>query len=281
MCRKLALAATALCLIGSSALAARPAAPPPALPNAAAPAPPQPAQQAPPAPAPVKLTAAERAEASRMDPLARAAFWGHAVEVDARDLDAEVKLAKALRELTRYDDALAATDRVLVIDPNNLEALLESARTRIAQGQGFFAIDPAQRAAAAAPKDWRPASLLAVALEQSQRDDEALAAHQKALALSPNNPSTLSNLAMFYAAHGQTADAEQLLRRAVDMPGATPLVRQNLALILGLEGHVDEAERLARKDLPPGMVANNIAYLRPAAVAPSSERSWASVRGTP
>ena len=280
MCRNLAFAATALCLIGASAQAARPASPPPTLPGAAAPAPPQPAQQPPPAPPPVKMTATERAEAARMDPLARAALWSHAVEIDARDLDAGVKLAKALRELGRYDDALAATDSVLVIDPNNLEGLLESARTRIAQGQGFFAIDPAQRAQAAAPKDWRPVSLLAIALEQAQRDDEALVAHQRALTLAPNNPAMLSNLAMYFAAHGQSADAETLLRRAVEMPGATAQVRQNLALILGLAGHVDEAERLARHDLPPNVVANNIAYLRPAPTA-APERSWASVRGAP
>jgi Flp pilus assembly protein TadD len=272
MCRKLALAATLIGLIGSSAFAAKAPAPAPA--TAASPGAPAPAVQ----PAPRPPSPEERAQADRMDPLARAAFWSHVTDIDPSDTFAAVKLAKALRELSRYDEAQAAVERVLVVDPANFDALIESARVFIASGQGFFAIDPAQRAMAAAPKDWRPVSLLAIALEQAQRDDEALAAHQKALALAPNNPATLSNLAMYDAAHGQTAQAEVLLRRAVAAPGVTVQVRQNLALILGLEGKSVESEALERQDLPPALVANNLAYLRPAGAA-SAERSWAAVQG--
>jgi Flp pilus assembly protein TadD len=267
MCLKLALAATALSLIGAPVLAAKAPAPAPAA-----------APQA--APAPSKATPEQRAEADRMDPLARAAFWSREAEADPRDTVAGVKLVKALRELGRYDEAVAQAEHILIIDPANTEALIEEARARITQGQGFFAIDPAQRAAAAAPKDWRPQSLLGIALEQSQRDDEALAAHQRALALSPDNPAALSNLAMFYAAHGQSAQAEALLRRAVAQPGATAQVRQNLALILGLDGHMAEAEQLARRDLPPAVVDNNLAYLHAAQTQPQ-QRSWDAMRSQP
>jgi len=199
-----------------------------------------------------------------MDALARAAFWGRAVETDPRDIEAGGKLAKALRELGRFDEAGAAADHVLIIEPNNLAALLESARAKIGANQGFFAIDPAQRAAAIAPRDWRPVALLAVALEQAQRDDEALATHQRALALAPGNPALMSNLGMYLATHGDAAQGEALLRRAAATPGAPAQVRQNLALILGLQGRMAEAERLARQDLPPSVVANNLAYLQAA-----------------
>ena len=269
MCPKLALAATVVCLIAGPALAAKASIPTPTAPRSASP--PVPASSR-------RATTEERAEAGRMDPLARAAFWAHAVDGDPRDALAGVKLAKALRELSRYDEAQAAAGRVLVVDPVNVEALLESARDHIAAGEGFFAIDPAERAAALAPKDWRPVSLLGIALEQAQRDTEALAAHQRALALAPGNPATLSNLAMYQAAHGQTEEAESLLRRAVAAPDATVQERQNLALILGLEGKTAESEALERQDLPPAQVANNLAYLR-GADAPPAQRSWSSVQG--
>ena len=223
-----------------------------------------------------KVNAEERAEADRMDPLAQAAFWDKVVQTDPRDVVAQIKLAKALRALSRFDEAESASREALVIEPNNVEALLESARDLIASGQGFFAIEPAERAASLAPRDWRCPSLLAIALEQDKRDDEALAAHRKALALAPNNPAALSNLGMFEAAHGQAADAEALLRRATSAPDATPQERENLALVLGLEGHFDEAERLERRDLPPEMVDNNLNYLH-AAGAPVVKRTWASV----
>jgi Flp pilus assembly protein TadD len=85
---------------------------------------------------------------------------------------------------------------------------------------------------------------------------------------------------MYYAAHGQTAEAESQLRRAAALPGATAQVRQNLALILGLEGRIGEAEHLARQDLPPTLVDNNLAYLR-AAQAPPARRSWDAMKQAP
>ncbi|HVN02326.1 MAG TPA: tetratricopeptide repeat protein [Caulobacteraceae bacterium] len=262
------LLATALALtLAPRALAASPPAKPPA-PAPAAPTPP---------PAPVKATPAQRAEAERLPALAKAAFWAREVDTDQTDGEARLKLAKSLRALGRNDEAAAAADQLLVMQPNNLEALLESARARIAEQQGFYAIDPAQRAEALAPRDWRPVSLLAVALEQSDRDAEALAAHQRALALAPDNPATLSNLGMYYATHGDPTKAEPLLRKAVAAPGATAQERQNLALVLGLEGRFDEAEHLQRLDLPPDEVSNNLAYLHASSDA-ASGRTWESLK---
>ena len=232
-------------------------------------------------PAKPKATAEERAEIERRDPLARAAFWAREVDNDQADTDARLRLAKALRALGRYEEAGENADQLLVIQPTNYEALLESARDRIGQNQGFYAIDPAQRAEALQPHDWRPVSLLAVALEQSERDSEALAAHQKALAMAPDNPATLSNLGMYYATHGDKTQAEALLRRAAAAPGAGAQERQNLALVLGMEGRLDEAERLERQDLPPQAVDNNLAYLRAAndpAPVSGGDHTWSQVK---
>ncbi|HEY1425157.1 MAG TPA: tetratricopeptide repeat protein [Caulobacteraceae bacterium] len=250
--------------------AAKPSNPPAAAPTANTPAPP---------PKPVKATPEQRADAERLPPLGRAAFWAREVDIDPTDNDARLNLAKALRGLGKYEEAGQAADQLLVMQPNNYEALLESARDKIAANQGFYAIDDAQRAEALAPKDWRPVSLLAVALEQSERSDEALAAHQKALSLAPSNPATLTNLGMYYATHGDAAQAEPLLRQAAAAPGAGIQERQNLALVLGLEGRFDEAERLERQDLPPAEVDSNLAYLH-AASDPARPHTWDSLRAS-
>jgi Flp pilus assembly protein TadD len=216
-----------------------------------------------------------------MDPLARAAFWAREAQIDPADAEAGVRLSSALRALGRYREAAQAADVVLVSAPANLEALLESARAKIGGGQAFYAIELLKRAQAAAPKDWRPLSLLGVALEQTQRPDEARQAFDQALALSPDNPAVLSNLALFHAAHGDAAQAETLLRRAVSRPGAEAQERQNLALVLGLQGKLAEAERLMRQDLPPEVANANLAYLRASAgqLPPGVQagRSWGAV----
>jgi Flp pilus assembly protein TadD len=277
--KRAAATVAAVSLMGLPALAAGASGPAPTTPQ------PQarptltraPAKPPAPAPKPQKASPEQRAEVERLPPLARAAFWAREVDVDPTDGEARLKLAKALRALGKYEEASEAADQLLVMQPNNLEALLESARAKIANDQGFYAIDDAQRAQALAPRDWRPVSLLAVALEQSDRDSEALAAHQRALSLAPGNAATLTNLGMYYATHGDPASAEPLLRKAAAAPGAGIQERQNLALVLGLQGKFDEAERLERQDLPPAMVQNNLAYLHAASSA-AQPHTWDSLQ---
>jgi Flp pilus assembly protein TadD len=283
MCRKSLFAATAVLLalapLNAHAWGKKKT---PESPAAAAPAA-KPAQASAPVAPPAKATPAERQMAQRMDPLARAAFWGREFTRDGADLEAAVGLSQALRALGRNDEALATAQQATIIAPANVEANLELARVAIAMNQGFYAIEPLKKVQGLAPHDWRPVSMLGVALEQAQRDDEALAAHLQAVRLAPESPSALANLGMFYAGHGDPAKAESLLRQAVTKPGADITVRQNLVLLLGLNGRFDEAEKLARQDLPPEMVANNMAYLRAAAAtgpsAPAA-RSWDAMRST-
>jgi Flp pilus assembly protein TadD len=240
---------------------------------------------------PRKANTAERAQADRLDPLARAVFWAHEADVDPGDIEAGLKLSQTLRVLGRNDEAADAATKVLVMHPANAEALLELGRDHIARGQGFYAVDPLQRAAAGSPRDWRAQSLLGVALEQVSRHDDARQAWAKALSLSPDNPTVLSNMAMAYVTAGDPAQAEPLLRKAIAQPSATLQTRENLALVLGLQGKAVEAERIIRQDLPPELAEQNLAWLRarmapaatvtPAAASanPAAPRTWSSVQG--
>lgn len=222
--------------------------------------------------APRKADPAQRAAADRLDPLAAAAFWANEVQTDPTDIEAGLKLSVVLRQIGRNEEAAQSAQRVIVMSPNNFDGLLELARARIAEGQGFYAIESLKQAQAIKPRDWRPASLLGIALDQSKRTDEAKASHDLALSLEPNNPAVLSNAALFQAGQGDRAGAETLLRRAVTLPGATARERQNLALVLGLQGKMAEAEKLLRQDLPPPIADANLAYLQAGAAPPPQAR---------
>lgn len=239
----------------------------PVVATAAPPAKPAPTAVAATPAAPKKADPAARAAADRLEPLARAAFWQNEVQLDPTDTIAGVKLATTLRLLGRNDEAAQAAEQVLVIRPDDLDALLETGRARIAQGEAFYGIANLEHAQALAPKDWRPPSLLAVAYGEVKRDADSRAAFDRALQLSPDNPSILSNLAMSLAAKGDAPGAERLLRKAAAQPAATARERQNLALVLGYEGKLGEAEQLIRRDLPPEMADANIAYLKAAVEA--------------
>ena len=231
--------------------------------------------------APRPASAEERAAYDRLDPLVRSAFWASQRDLNPMDTVAGVKLAQALRELGQNDKAVEAAEAVLVVQPANVEAMLEVGRAHIARGQAFYGIARLEQARAAAPGDWRPLSLLGVAYQQVSRIDEARAAWNQALVLSPDNPSVLTNAAMAQATGGDPAGAESLLRRAVTQPGATLQTRLNLALILGLQGKASEAEGIIRRDLPPEQAERNLAWLRAqtGGGVTGAPRTWGSLEG--
>ncbi|HEY0103124.1 MAG TPA: tetratricopeptide repeat protein [Brevundimonas sp.] len=226
-------------------------------------------------------TADVRAAYDRADPLARQIFWTEQAEINPMDPIAGVKAAVALRELGRFDQAAEMAGKVLMVQPANVEAMLEAGRAHIARGQAFYGIAALEQARDARPGDWRAWSLLGAAYEQVRRPQDASAAWAQALAISPDNPDVLTNMAMSAMTRGDTASAEPLLRRAASQPGASLKVRLNLAMVLGLTGKMGEAEQLLRRDLPPDAADSNLAWLREraGAVGVDQARTWGSLQG--
>ena len=245
----------------------------------------QPPAAAQPAPAPrAPAGAQERAAYDRMDPLSRSVFWAAQQEINPADAEAGVKLTQALLEMGANDQAVDAAQRMLVLQPDNVDALMLAGRAHIARGQAFYGIAALEKARGLAPDDWRPLSLLGVAYQQVRRTDDARAAWNEGLRLSPDNPAILTNAAMALAASGEAASAETLLRRAVARPEATLKTRLNLAMVLGLQGKTAEAEQMLRRDLPPEAADRNLqwlnARLQEARAAPGADtaRTWASLQ---
>ena len=235
--------------------------------------------------------AASRASYDRADALSRSVFWAQEQQINPMDPVAGVKLAQALREMGQFDQAAETAQGILTLQPANVDAMLEVGRAHIARGQAFYGIAALEQARAAAPRDWRPLSLLGVAYQQVRRGDDARAAWNEALRLSPDNPDVLTNAAIARMGEGDAPSAEILLRRAAAQPTATLKVRQNLALSLGLQGKTAEAEAILRRDLPPEAADANLRWLaertaaaRGAPVAAAAEsagsaRTWSSVQG--
>lgn len=176
------------------------------------------------------------------------------------DADAALAYARALRAHDRKGEALAALDAAGAANPKD---------TRIAAERGLLALDLGQPARAekllrqamdAKNPDWRIVSALGTALATTGRQKEAQAQYSKALALAPDQPSVLNNLALSYALDGKIAEAEQLMRKASRTGKGGPMP-QNLALVLGIAGKYDEAQRIAEAAAPATAQAN-MAYLK-------------------
>ncbi|MDZ4362707.1 tetratricopeptide repeat protein [Brevundimonas sp.] len=226
-------------------------------------------------------TAEVRAAYDRADALSRQIFWTDQFEIDPMDPIAGVKAAQALRELSRFDQAAEMAGKVLMVQPANVEAMLEAGRAHIARGQAFYGIASLENARDARPGDWRVWSLLGTAYEQVRRPDDARSAWAQALVISPDNPAVLTNIAIAAMTQGDIAVAEPLLRRAAAQPGASLKVRLNLAMVLGLTGNMAEAEQMLRRDLPPEAADRNLEWLRAriGGGAVDQARTWGSLQG--
>ena len=212
----------------------------------------------------VKATPQAIQAALRSDTLSQAAFFATQFDHDPTNAQLGLYLSNAQRAPARYQEAADTAHAVLLFAPNNPDALLAAARAHIAGGNGFYAIDPLKHLSDLKPKDWQAWSLLGVAYDQTKRPEDAQAAWQTALKLSPDNPAVLTNMAMARVSAGDFTGAEPLLRTAVAQKGSTIQERQDLALVLGLQGKMPEAERLLRQDLPPEVADANLAWLQQA-----------------
>jgi Flp pilus assembly protein TadD len=230
-----------------------------------------------------KPSAEDRAKAMRAEPLVRAAFFSNVFEHDPKDFKAGLIVSESLRALGRYQEAAVAAQRILVLNPDHTQALFAASKAYILDNNAFYALNHLQRLTELNPKDWHAYSLLGVAYDQIKRYDEAQAAWNKALLLSPDNLVVMTNIAMAKATRGDFAAAETLMRQVVAKPDATIQMRQNLALLLGLQDKMPEAEKLLRQDLPPEAVEQNLAWFKdrsqpkPAA-AVADNRNWSSLK---
>jgi Flp pilus assembly protein TadD len=110
--------------------------------------------------------------------------------------------------------------------------------------------------------DWRTLSALGAAKSAQGKQPAAQEYFAKALALAPDHPSILNNMALSFALEGQHDKAEVLLRQAARKGTDNKKAKQNLALLLGLNGKIDDAKAVSEKVLPAGEAKANVAFLK-------------------
>jgi Flp pilus assembly protein TadD len=92
--------------------------------------------------------------------------------------------------------------------------------------------------------------------------EQAERRYRQALDLSPENPVIMNNFSLSLAQAGNLPEALEILERAIGLPEATPRMRQNLALLYAMKGNLTLAEKYVRRDMPPNIADQNMAYYR-------------------
>lgn len=188
-------------------------------------------------------------------------YWGKEYAKNPGKLEAGLSYAKNLKALGQKRQALAVLQQVS-LQNNSKELASEYGRLALELDQVNVAKKMLQIADDPANPDWRIISARGTAFAKEGAYGEAIPYYERALALAPDHPSILSNLALAYAMNGEAAKGEPMLRKAAAANGGNAKVRQNLALVLSLQGKYDEAKQIAGADLPPDRAAANAEFMR-------------------
>ncbi len=189
-------------------------------------------------------------------------FWRKEYERSPKDKRVGLNFAASLRSTGRNEQALAVMQQMAIFHPEDRQVLAAYGKALAGAGQLKKALGVIQRAQTPDNPDWKLHSAEGAIYDQIGQSAQARLQYRKALDLSPNEPSVLSNLGMSYLLTGDLRSAETYMKNAFNQPNAGSQVRQNLALVVGLQGRFKEAETIAAGELPPAEAQANITYLR-------------------
>ncbi len=187
------------------------------------------------------------------------------------DASATVAYARGLKSVGRSKDALALVEGAAGSQPDNQKLVVE---------QGLLALELGQTAKAqhallrASPdtKDWTVLSGLGVAHAGVGQHTKAQGYFQRALEISPGNPTVLNNLALSYILDKKVEKGRDLLQQASATGGDKPQIAHNLELALALHSGGQASDKPSSKK-GPGAKVPSTAAASPAMASVGAERT--------
>src|SRR5580693_3303434 len=178
------------------------------------------------------------------------------------DKKASLEYARALRALTRYNEAVAVIQTAAIKTPKDFDVLGEYGKALADSGQLPQAKDVLSHAYTPDAPRWDVMSVQGTVADRLGDHATAMQFYHDALKIAPGEPSVLTNMGLSLALAKQLPQAEQALRQAVASPKADARMRGDLALVLGLEGKFSEAETVGQADLSPDAARANVEAIR-------------------
>ncbi len=164
-----------------------------------------------------------------------------AVQEDPQLALAHVAQGRALWQAGQLDEALAAYNRALTLDPPNWDLLWRMGDLAAKRKEPAATIeDYFKRSVQAGPKEWEAAMRLGTFYYRQGRYEDALKAYQTTVDLAPDNPRALSNVAAVYHHLGRTDEAATWLQRSLAIAPDSQTY-SNLGTLLYFQGKYPEA----------------------------------------
>lgn len=190
-------------------------------------------------------------------------YWRKEFTKKPKDKKVALSYARNLKAMGQKKQALGVLQHAANFHSRDREIASEYGRLAVDLDQ----ISVAKRLLSVADDptkpDWRVISARGTVLAKEGQYGAALGLYQRALELSPGEPSVMNNLALAHMMNGDSKSAESLLRQAVSKGGPhTRKTKQNLALALGVQGKYNESTSIAASALPKAHASANANYLK-------------------
>ncbi|MDI7245910.1 MAG: tetratricopeptide repeat protein [Bacillota bacterium] len=191
---------------------------------------------------------------------------------EAEEMRTKLKQAQSAYSRRKYDQAIQAYERVLELDPENIEARCDLGLCYWLAGKTDSAVEELERVLKAKP-DYLPAcNNLGFILAETKRDlERAVTLLEKAVDGEPANPVYMDSLGWAYFKQGRLDEAERTTKRALLFPSDFPektlaTAHYHLAMVYEAKGMKEEAMREMQKalDVDPfnSMLRGEMARLR-------------------
>ena len=194
---------------------------------------------------------------------------------------ASIDYARALRALSRYNEAVAVMQTAAIKSPKDFAVLGEYGKALADDGQLTQARDVLSRAYTPDNPSWDVMSVQGSVADRMGDHAGAMQFYREALKIAPGEPSVLTNMGLSLALNKQLPQAEKTLKQAVASPRADARMRGDLALVLALEGKFAEAEKVGQTDLSPQAARANVESIRLMIAQNDSWRELRAPRKTP
>ncbi len=181
------------------------------------------------------------------------------------DADPRARLADALVQSGRRQEASAALDAAAAHEPTSIFTMLACAGALQRLGRADDAVGVLEYAATLEPQAPGPLSALAALLIGLDRSEQAVGAYERALVLRPEDPNLLTGLARALRLAGQIADALETIDRAIalapEFAGAHAEKAECLLLLGRPEDALTSFDRSLELRLDPEVVASKASAL--------------------
>ena len=192
------------------------------------------------------------------DYLTAVKLYRQALDMDPKDIDAQMGLARSLAALGHYKKAIDTLEKILV-KREHPGILQELGKLYLVSNKPKECIDAYSRVIHKDGQNVAAMNGMGVCHDIEGNHKTAQQWYQKALALAPENSGVKSNVGLSLVLEGNYGEGVPILSRLADRPEATQRDRQNLATALGLSGDIEQAAQLFSIDLRKEDVRRNLA----------------------